>query len=157
VADAFAALHRGPVAFVVHELAVPHAASAWELGALGRRAQLRALLSVADVVFTAVEAYAQSLRAMTSNPVVYLPVGSMLKPVSTPKSADRSPFVLGTLALGPTHLHMSGHVLLAAARVRETLGVPVRLFALGAGSRPPAPVRFELRYALPIHSLSSLP
>jgi hypothetical protein len=127
------------VAFVVHELAVPHAAAGWEPRAISRRAQLRALLPVADVVFTAVEAYAHALRAMTSVPVVQLPVGSMLKRIPAAEAADQHAFVLGTLALGQTHLHLTAPVLRAAARVRQALDVPVRLLVLGAGARPPVP------------------
>lgn len=131
---------RSRVAFIVHELAVPYAAAAWKPGALGRRAQLRALLPVAGVVFTAVDVYAQALRAMTSAPVVYLPVGSMLSRASSSQSHEGHPLVLGTLALGPTHLHMTEPVFRAAHEVRQALAGQVRLLVLGAGSRQPETV-----------------
>ncbi len=141
------------VAVMVHEaFMAPTRAREWILRGW-QRAQCRAILAQADVVFTSTEALRETLRALVRREDIrHLPVGSNLPDRRGRRTEMRARLGLGDgdlalVAFGTGHPSQRGSLVARAAQA--TGGRPTVLLNLGAGAPVPAGLPSDVRVLSP--------
>lgn len=152
---------RPKLALVVHEPYVPIRDSKSLVLGSWQRAQLGALLLLADRRFASIEPWAASLSRL--RPTAHLPSGSNVPDARTQRADTRAKhdldhfFVVATLSTGhPAHL--TTYVEAALTRVVEK-GIPTVFLQLGAGApgiSVPANVRVVRPGFVPLDELGAL-
>jgi glycosyltransferase involved in cell wall biosynthesis len=136
-------VRRGPnrprIVLYVHEPFVPMRGWRWTLMGLWQRAQLFALIVVADLTLVSIQRWTELLaRWPTRRRVVHFPVGSSLPAAAARRGGNGQRFVVATLAAGdPSRRSDLVHAALASLADE---GHPVELLVLGAGAQAPGDV-----------------